>query len=117
MLSAAERLTSDGQPAIDLYGLVKELFPINRSLTGEGVRKTLTILSRHVPLEVIEVPTGTAVLDWHVPMEWKIRSGTIATLDGYRLVDFAAHNIHVLGYSKPVHAAISRAEQAQHVHT
>ena len=117
MLSAAERLTSDGQPAIDLYGLVRELFPINRSLTGEGVRKTLTILSRHVPLEVIEVPTGTAVLDWHVPMEWKIRSGTIATLDGYRLVDFAAHNLHVLGYSKPVHAVISRAELAQHVHT
>ena len=116
-VSAAERLTSDGQPAIDLYGLVRELFPINRSLTGEGVRKTLTILSRHVPLEVIEVPTGTAVLDWHVPMEWKIRSGTIATLDGYRLVDFAAHNLHVLGYSKPVHAVISRAELAQHVHT
>ena len=59
---------SDRQPAIDLHGLVRELFPINRSLTGSGVRETLKIVSNHIDLEINEVATGTAVLDWHVPM-------------------------------------------------
>ena len=109
--------SSERQPAIDLHGLVRELFPINRSLTGAGVRETLKIVSRHVDLEIHEVATGTAVLDWHVPMEWNIRGGTISTLSGQRLVDFADNNLHVLGYSKPIKAVLSRDELAQHVHT
>ncbi len=109
--------SSDRQPAIDLHGLVSELYPINRSLTGAGVRQTLQIVSRHIDLAIHEVATGTAVLDWHVPMEWNIRGGSIATLSGQRLVDFANHNLHVLGYSKPVHGVFSRAELAGHVHT
>jgi aminopeptidase-like protein len=118
MLDQAESLAiSDRQPLIDLHGLIRELFPINRSLTGSGVRKTLNILSRYIDLHIHEVETGTAVLDWHVPMEWSIRGGKIATLSGHRLVDFNDNNLHVLGYSKPVQGVLSRAELAQHVHT
>jgi aminopeptidase-like protein len=102
---------------IDLHGLVRELFPINRSLTGAGVRETLAILARHIQLEVREVPSGTAVLDWQVPLEWNIRSATIRALDGRCLVNFADNNLHVVGYSKPIHKEVSRAELAQHVHT
>jgi len=108
---------SEEVPPIDLHGLVRELFPINRSLTGAGVRETLAILARHVQLEVREVPSGTAVLDWQVPLEWNIRSATIRALDGRCLVNFADNNLHVVGYSKPIHKEVSRAELAQHVHT
>jgi aminopeptidase-like protein len=104
-------------PTIDLHDLIRELFPINRSLTGAGVRKTLSILSRHIGLDTREVPSGTAVLDWQVPLEWNIRGATIETLDGRPLVDFADNNLHVVGYSKPVHKEVSRAELAGHVHT
>jgi aminopeptidase-like protein len=108
---------SERQPAIDLHGLVRKLYPINRSLTGAGVRETLKIVAGHIDLEINEVATGTAVLDWHVPMEWNIRSGTITSMSGRRLVDFADNNLHVLGYSKPISAVLSRDELAQHVHT
>jgi len=97
--------------------MIRDMFPINRSLTGTGVRQTLAIVARHIDLTVHEVATGTPVLDWHVPMEWNIRGGTIRTLDGRCLVDFAQHNLHVMGYSKPVHGVFSRAELARHVHT
>jgi len=109
--------SSDRKPAIDLHGLIRELYPINRSLTGGGVRESLKIIARHVELDINEVATGTAVLDWHVPMEWNIRGGTITSMSGQRLVDFADHNLHVLGYSKPVKGVLSRDELAQHVHT
>ncbi|MGJ5093311.1 DUF4910 domain-containing protein [Bradyrhizobium oligotrophicum] len=104
-------------PAIDLHDLVAELFPINRSLTGAGVRQTLGIVARNVGLAIHEVPSGTPVLDWHVPAEWNIRRATISTLSGRVLVDFADNNLHVMGYSKPVQAVLSRAELAKHVHT
>jgi len=109
--------SSDRKPAIDLHGLIRELYPINRSLTGGGVRESMKIIARHVELDINEVATGTAVLDWHVPMEWNIRGGTITSMSGQRLVDFADHNLHVLGYSKPVKGVLSRDELSQHVHT
>ena len=108
---------SEEVPPIDLHGLVRELFPINRSLTGAGVRETLAILARYIQLEVTEVPSGTAVLDWQVPLEWNIRSATIRALDGRYLVNFADNNLHIVSYSKPIHKEVSRAELAQHVHT
>ena len=104
-------------PPIDIHGLVRELFPINRSLTGAGVRETLAILARFMRLEIREVPSGTAVLDWQVPLEWNIRGATIKKPDGRCLVDFADNNLHIVGYSKPVHKEMRRAELAQHVHT
>lgn len=105
------------RPAIDLYGLVAELFPLNRSLTGSGVRETLSIIDRRVDLEINEVKTGTPVLDWHVPMEWNIRGGSITAIDGRCLVDFTSNNLHVLGYSRPVCGVFTRAELERHIHT
>jgi aminopeptidase-like protein len=117
MLVKPEACSLDRQPGIDVYGLIGEMFPINRSLTGEGVRKTLAIVARHIDITIHEIASGTAVLDWHVPMEWNIRSGTIKALDGRCLVDFAENNLHILGYSKPVSGVVSRAELARHIFT
>src|SRR5262245_14525997 len=79
------------EQASELYRLVEELYPICRSITGDGVRQTLNILGRFAPLQVHEVPTGTAVLDWTVPNEWNIRDAYIADTRGKKLVDFKQH--------------------------
>ncbi len=102
--------------AQELYDLVGELYPVRRSLTGPGVRRTLEIVARYVPLDVVEVPSGTQVLDWTVPDEWELREGWIATTDGVRVVDTSATSLRVLGYSVPVHAVLRRDELLDHVH-
>ena len=117
MLVKSEASLLERRPGIDLYELIEEMFPINRSLTGEGVRKTLAICARYIDIALHEIATGAAVLDWHVPMEWNIRGATIKALDGRCLVDFAINNLHILGYSKPVRGTFSRAELARHVFT
>ncbi|MEI9941304.1 MAG: DUF4910 domain-containing protein [Pseudomonadota bacterium] len=86
----------------ELMDVVRELYPICRSITGNGVRETLAILGRYLPLRLTEVPTGTQVLDWVVPREWNIRDAWIKRSDGQRIVDFHAHNLHVVNYSVPV---------------
>jgi aminopeptidase-like protein len=106
-----------GTPTINLHDLVRTLFPITRSITGMGVRETLAILRRHIPLSVVEVASGTPILDWEVPLEWNIRGAMLSTLDGRRVVDFATSNLHVVGYSRSVHEVVSRQELARHVHT
>lgn len=100
-----------------LYALVEELYPICRSITGNGVRQTLERLSKHAPLSVSEVPSGTQVLDWTVPSEWNIRDAYIADASGVRVVDFRAHNLHVVNYSTPVRAKMSLAALRPHLHT
>jgi aminopeptidase-like protein len=100
-----------------MYALVQELYPICRSITGNGVRRTLEILARHVPLAVEEVASGTQVLDWTVPREWNIRDAWIKDARGTRVVDFQACNLHVVGYSVPIHARISLTELRKHLHT
>src|SRR5258708_32153950 len=85
-----------------LYALVQELYPICRSITGDGVRKTLEIMSRYAPITVHEVPSGTKVLDWTVPNEWNIRDAWIEDDHGKRVVDFRASNLHVVSYSRPI---------------
>jgi aminopeptidase-like protein len=110
-------LRSRDRAPIDLHGLIRTLFPIPRSLTGTGVRKTLDILGQHIPVSVEEVASGTRVLDWEVPLEWNIRGATLCALDGRCLADFAANNLHLVGYSRPMHEVISREELARHVHT
>jgi aminopeptidase-like protein len=102
---------------IDMHALVRDLFPLTRSLTGDGVRETLRRIGEHIPLAVTEVASGTPVFDWEVPREWSIRGATIKTLDGRTLVDFANSNLHIVNYSTPVHQVISREELARHVHT
>ncbi|WP_244635550.1 DUF4910 domain-containing protein [Chthonobacter albigriseus] len=100
-----------------MYDFLRELFPICRSITGPGLRETIHRIGTRIPLTIHEVPTGTAILDWTVPNEWSIRSATIETLDGRVVMDFADNNLHVVGYSKPVDAVLSREELARHVHT
>lgn len=101
----------------DLYELVRELFPLPRSLTGDGVRRTLRLLAERIPLEVSEVPSGTAVYDWVVPPEWNITAAWIADEQGRRLVDYADSSLHVVGYSVPVRARLTGRELAPHLHS
>jgi aminopeptidase-like protein len=100
-----------------IYALAAELYPICRSITGDGVRETLGILGRHIGIDVHEVPTGTPVFDWTVPREWTIRDAYIANEAGERVVDFRAHSLHVLNYSAPVRARLPLAELKPHIHT
>jgi aminopeptidase-like protein len=89
-----------------IFALAAEIFPICRSITGDGVRSTLSHLARHIDLEVHEVPTGTQVFDWSIPPEWTIRDAYIKNPAGERIVDFHNSNLHVLNYSRPVHAML-----------
>jgi len=97
--------------------LIRDIYPICRSITGAGVRETLAHVARHVPLQCFEVPSGTPVFDWEVPREWIIRDAFIADSQGRRVVDFRQHNLHVVGYSIPVRARMSLAELRPHLHT
>ena len=101
----------------EIYELLRDLYPICRSISGDGVRQTFDVLTSLLPLQVTEVPTGTAVFDWTVPKEWNIRDAWIADVDGRRLVDFRASNLHVLGYSAPVHTRLSLTELRDHLFT
>ena len=106
----------------EMYDLAAEIFPIFRSLTGDGVRKTLGILSDYIGrdgirLEIHEIPSGTQVFDWTVPKEWRIRSAYIEDSRGNRIVDMAENNLHVLGYSVPVDRWVSLEELKKVVYT
>lgn len=115
---AAEGDRSDpGHPGHEMYELVEDLFPICRSITGDGVRETLRRIDRLLPLDVYEVDTGTSVLDWTVPREWNIRDAYVADPDGNRLIDFRSSNLHVVSYSTPVRARMTLAELRPHLHT
>ncbi|MFF6861400.1 DUF4910 domain-containing protein [Streptomyces ardesiacus] len=107
-------MTESGE---EMYALVERMYPLCRSITGDGVRATLRIVDEYIPLHVHEVPTGTQVLDWTVPKEWNVRDAYIADAAGHRVVDFAASSLHVLGYSVPVSATMSLAELREHLHT
>jgi aminopeptidase-like protein len=100
-----------------LHAFASEIFPICRSITGNGVRETLERIERIVPLHRTEVPSGTQVLDWVVPLEWTIRDAWVKNAAGDRVVDFNAHSLHVLNYSAPVRARLPLAELKKNVFT
>jgi len=100
-----------------LYAFVERLFPINRSITGPGLRQTLAIIGERIPLEITEIPSGTPVLDWTVPREWTLRDAFIADAAGRRIVDVRASNLHVMGYSTPVDATMRLDELRPHLHS
>jgi aminopeptidase-like protein len=82
-----------------MHDLARRLWPLHRSITGDGVRQTLSILKEQLPgLTINEVPSGTQVFDWQVPDEWTIRSATLTGPDGQVIVDYAHSNLHVVGY-------------------
>lgn len=114
--SQAESDSADsGALGQTMYAMVERLYPICRSITGDGVRATLADVAAHIPLQVMEVPTGTQVFDWTVPREWNIRDAYIIGPNGDKIVDFRKHNLHVLNYSVPVRAKMSRAELMPHL--
>jgi aminopeptidase-like protein len=98
-----------------MYSLISELYPICRSITGQGVRETLRRIQQEVPLTIHEVPTGTQVFDWTVPKEWNIRDAYIKDSRGAKVVDFAKSNLHVVGYSVPVRARLPLRELKKHL--
>jgi aminopeptidase-like protein len=101
----------------EMHALVRDLYPICRSITGDGVRQTLRALARIAPLELVEVPSGTPVLDWTVPPEWNLRDAYVADASGRRVVDVRASSLHVVSYSVPVRARMSLAELRPRLHT
>ncbi|CAN5255760.1 DUF4910 domain-containing protein [soil metagenome] len=102
----------------EMYRWATDLFPINRSLTGAGVRETLAYLGRMLPgLQVLEATSGTKAFDWTVPDEWTLRDAWIEDESGARIVDMRRGNLHVVGYSIPVDAWLTRAQLDQHLHS
>jgi len=101
----------------EILSLAAELTPFCRSITGDGVRQTLGVLQSRIPLTVQEVPSGTEVFDWTVPNEWNIRDAWIKGPDGSRLVDFQQCPLHVISYSIPVRATMTRAELEPRLHS
>lgn len=101
----------------DLHRFAEELFPICRSITGNGVRRTLDLIQSRILLQTLEVPTGTPVFDWVVPKEWNIRDAYIQAPDGQRIAEFRKCNLHVLNYSVPIHATMQLRDLRPHLFT
>ncbi|WP_435011862.1 DUF4910 domain-containing protein (plasmid) [Tundrisphaera lichenicola] len=101
----------------DIHELITQLYPICRSLTGDGVRRTLGRIGELIPLELHEVPTGTRVFDWAVPKEWNIRDAYVKDETGRRVIDFRESNLHVVSYSVPIRARMTLADLRPHLHT
>lgn len=101
----------------ELHAFAAQLYPICRSITGEGIRQTLDLIGEQIALRKFDVPTGTQVFDWIVPKEWNIRDAYIQSADGTRVVDFRKSNLHVLNYSVPVQSKMSLAQLRPHFFT
>src|SRR5262245_6846050 len=100
-----------------MYRLIADLYPICRSITGNGFRQTLRRLGEHVPLEIHEVPTGTQVFDWTVPREWNVRDAWVKNAAGEKVIDFRRSNLQLVNYSVPVRRKMPLAELSEHLHT
>jgi aminopeptidase-like protein len=101
----------------EIYQFVSRLYPICRSITGEGLRQTLRLVQQRIPLTLHEVPTGTPVFDWTVPKEWNIRDAYVKDSQGKRIIDFRESNLHVVNYSVPVKKKVSLEELKKHLFT
>ena len=100
------------------FRLGKKLFPICRSITGNGVRKTLTIIRDYLPkLKIIEVKSGTKAFDWKIPPEWNIKEAYVKDKYGRKIINFKKNNLHLVGYSIPVKKVITKKEFFSHLHT
>lgn len=99
----------------ELHHIAQRLYPICRSITGEGIRRTLNILGERLPLQIHEVPSGTQVLDWTVPPEWNVREAWIKDSSGRKIIDFQRHNLHLLNYSVPVRGKFTLDELKPHL--
>ena len=111
-LAAPSNLEQTGQ---EMHRLISNLYPICRSITGDGFRESLRILGREIPLEMREVPTGTRVFDWTVPKEWNIRDAYVKDGKGQRIIDFRRSNLHVVNYSVPIQRKMPLGELKEHL--
>jgi aminopeptidase-like protein len=100
-----------------MYELIQRLYPICRSITGDGVRATLSIIREDLAIDIHEVPSGTSVFDWAVPQEWNVRDAYVKNSKGDRIIDFQRSNLHILGYSMPVRAFMSLAKLRPHLYS
>lgn len=101
-----------------MYNLAARMFPICRSITGNGFRESLNIIrEEHPEINVHEIPTGTQVFDWTVPNEWNCVGGGVYRLSGEKVIDFADSNLHIMGYSTPIDQIVSREELLEHLYT
>lgn len=110
-------IKDDAKLGDELHGFASRLYPICRSITGNGIRETLNLIRERIPLRLFEVPTGTPVFDWTVPKEWNIRDAFIKDARGCRVVDFQRHNLHVVNYSVPVSGTFALQELRPYLHT
>lgn len=101
----------------EMHGWVVRLFPLCRSITGDGLRETLRRLGALAPIVLTEVPSGEAIFDWTVPLEWNVRDAYVADSSGRRVIDFHRSNLHLVGYSAPVRCRMTLDQLRSHLHT
>ena len=101
----------------DIHELIETLYPICRSITGNGVRETLQIIKKYIPIQIHEVSSGTQVFDWIIPKEWNIKDAYIKNKNGKKIIDFKKSNLHVLSYSIPIKKKIHFNELKKYLHT
>ena len=109
--------SEDKELGKELHNFMVELYPICRSISGEGVRETLRAIRKRIPLEMVEVPSGTKVFDWTVPLEWNITDAYVMNREGKRVIDFKAHNLHLMSYSSPVRKKMPLVDLRPHLFT
>lgn len=117
ILEALQEPSGSREAAAAALRLMRELYPVPRSITGDGVRRSLDLIEDLVPLERHEVPSGTAAFDWEIPREWNIRDAWVADAQGRRVIDFREHTLHVVGYSVPVDCTMTLDELQPHLHS
>ena len=101
-----------------IHQLATELWPINRSVTGEGVRQTLAIIKKQIPeLDIVDIPSGTQVFDWTIPKEWRVKDAYIVTPSGKKICEFKKNNLHLVGYSTPISKKLSLSELQDHLYS
>lgn len=115
VLAVNQGTSAPAGPGQAMYDLMATLYPICRSITGNGVRQSLRVLQQYIPLTLHEVPTGTPVFDWTVPKEWNIRDAYVKDARGEKVIDFQQSNLHILNYSRPIAAQMSLAELKPHL--
>ncbi|MBW4453343.1 MAG: DUF4910 domain-containing protein [Nostoc indistinguendum CM1-VF10] len=100
-----------------MYQLISDLYPLCRSITGDGLRKTLDIIQKNIPLSIHDIPTGTEVFDWTIPKEWNIRDAFIKNSQGEKIIDFHESNLHIVNYSINIHEKMSLQDLKAHLFT
>jgi len=116
ILEKIELIDSDKKRE-EIFDLIEKMYPICRSITGNGVRETLSIISKIIPIKIYEVPSKTKVLDWEIPLEWNIKDAWIKNGSGKKIIDFKNCNLHVLNYSIPIHKKVNLQELKKHLFT